>query len=139
MSGKSSPIGTMHRKERMLEALIAHHGIVTRAAKATGITPQTHYNWYKEDEEYQSEVEMLKYECYEEFKDIVMEAVLKKINEGNTSIIAMCYKSLFKTKPEQMEMKTPFKQRLKVGINYVPRPVRNQANDPIFKGSNEEI
>jgi hypothetical protein len=132
MSEESSPAGTINRKERMLKALEAHHGIVTRAAKAAGITPQTHYNWYREDQDYQNQVEMLKYKCHEEFKDLVMDAVLKKIQEGNTSIIAMCYKSLFKKIHEFLEIKTPYKQNLKAAIRLVSPPPRgiNYSKDP---------
>lgn len=41
----------------MIEALIKCLGIVTTACKEVGISRQTHYEWYKEDEEYRKAVE----------------------------------------------------------------------------------
>jgi regulatory Fis family protein len=120
---KSTQFSTIHRQQRMIKALRASGGIVTRAAKMAGITPQTHYNWYREDEQYADEVVLLKYECHEEFKDLVMEAVRKKIKEGNTTIIAMCYRSVFKDIPTKMEQGTPFKEQVRVGIKVVSQPV----------------
>ncbi|HTB33031.1 MAG TPA: hypothetical protein VK808_13460, partial [Bacteroidia bacterium] len=61
MSGKSSPMSTIQRQQRMLRALRAYNGIVTRSAKAAGITSQTHYNWIREDETYQKNVAAIKF------------------------------------------------------------------------------
>ena len=127
---KSDQLSTIHRQQRMLKALSAHYGIVTRAAKAAGITPQTHYNWYRGDEQYAEQVNLIKYECHENFKNLVMDAVIKKVNEGNTTIIAMCYKSLFKDLPERMERGSPFRARPKVAIRVQSKPIE-YAKDPM--------
>ena len=43
----------------MLEALEKSLGVVTSACKAVGIARQTHYEWYKEDEDYRSSVDSI--------------------------------------------------------------------------------
>lgn len=44
-------------KTAMIEALEKSLGVVTSACKAVGIARQTHYEWYKEDKDYQSKVD----------------------------------------------------------------------------------
>jgi hypothetical protein len=46
-------------KTAMLEALEKSLGVVTSACKAVGIARQTHYEWYKEDEDYRSSVDSI--------------------------------------------------------------------------------
>lgn len=41
----------------MIEALEKSLGVVTSACKTVGISRQTHYEWYKEDENYRAEVD----------------------------------------------------------------------------------
>ena len=41
----------------MIEALEKSLGVVTTACKSVGIARQTHYEWYKEDEEYKAAVD----------------------------------------------------------------------------------
>lgn len=41
----------------MIEALIKSLGVVTTACNQVGIARKTHYEWYKEDEEYQRSVD----------------------------------------------------------------------------------
>jgi hypothetical protein len=48
---------TNNRKKRMLKALEEAKGIVTSAAPVAGINPCTHYDWIKNDKEYESAVE----------------------------------------------------------------------------------
>ena len=43
----------------MLEALEKSLGVVTSACKAVGIARQTHYEWYKEDEDYRNSVDSI--------------------------------------------------------------------------------
>jgi len=114
---------TIYRRQDILKALRVNYGIVSRAARLAKITPQTHYNWYREDELYAEAVNLIKYESHEQFKDLVMEAVHKKIEEGNTVVIMMCYKSLYKDMPKVLEQGTPFKERIKVGIKVVSKPI----------------
>lgn len=46
-------------KKEMLEALEKSLGIVTTACKSAGIMRSTHYEWYKEDEEYKAAVDSI--------------------------------------------------------------------------------
>ena len=46
-------------KTAMLEALEKSLGVVTSACKAVGIARQTHYEWYKEDEDYRNSVDSI--------------------------------------------------------------------------------
>jgi hypothetical protein len=129
MAGKSSQFGTIQRQERMLKALLAYHGIVTRAAAAAGITPTSHYNWYREDQDYQNKVNSIKFQCHEEFKELVMQAVRKKIEEGNTTIIALCYKQVCLKEQENMQNLTPYKPVFKPLIKIAPHPMDIFAKD----------
>jgi hypothetical protein len=45
------------KKKAMIDALVKTLGIVTLACKEVGIARQTHYAWYKEDDEYKTAVE----------------------------------------------------------------------------------
>ena len=130
MANKSSPVNTQHQQQRMLKALEAHYGNVSKATKAVGITRQTHYNWYKENEEYCEKVDLLKVQCHEEFKDLIMEAVIKKIKEGNTQIIALCFKTVCAEDAEQLQKLNPYKPKLKMRIRVMPNPNPNYAKDP---------
>lgn len=122
MANKSSAVNTAKQQTRMLKALEANHGNVSKAAKATGITRQTHYNWYRQDEEYMDKVDLLKHECHEEFKDLVREGIRKKVIEGNTTILALCYRTLFSEKAMmKMEAMNPYRERMTTRIKYVTR------------------
>lgn len=50
---------TKQRKQRMLECLEKHLGIVTTAAKDAGIDRATHYRWMESDSEYKNAVDAL--------------------------------------------------------------------------------
>lgn len=54
---KSTELATSLKQETMLQALKISYGAVSKAATMTQITPQTHYNWYKNDEEYRDRVD----------------------------------------------------------------------------------
>jgi hypothetical protein len=119
---KSSGLTTSLKKEEMLKALQTTYGAVTRAATIVQITPQTHYNWYKYDEDYRDKVDTLKYQSYEEFKDLVLEAVLTKVKEGNSSIINRSFQTFFAKWADQMERANPYRPRLIPRLNYVDKP-----------------
>lgn len=119
---KSTDITTSLKQEAMLKALQATYGAVKRAAAMVQITPQAHYNWYKNDDDYRDKVDTLKYELYEEYKDLVMEAVLKKVKEGNSAIINRSFQTFFTKWVEQMERANPYRPRLIARIKYVDKP-----------------
>jgi hypothetical protein len=122
MAKKSKAVSTEHQQARMLKALAANHGNVAKASKATGISRQSHYNWYRGDKLYAGQFDLLRHECHEEFKEMVMEGIRKKVQEGNTTILALCYKKLFSdSQLEMMEAASPFKERLTMSFRYVSR------------------
>ena len=46
-------------KRAMIEALEKSLGVVTTACKTVGIARQTHYEWYREDEQYKASVDSI--------------------------------------------------------------------------------
>lgn len=133
---KSNSANTAKQQTRMLKALEANHGNVSKAAKAAGISRKTHYNWYREDEGYAEEVNLLKHECQEEFKDLVREGIRKKVMEGNTTILALCYKTLFSEKTMlRMEINNPYKERITTRIKYVTREDVEQQREEKARAS----
>lgn len=119
---KNAQISTSLKKEAMLKAMHITQGVVKDAASLAQITPQTHYGWYKNDESYRDRIDTIKYEIFEEYKDLVLDAVFKKIKEGNTSVINNSFKAFFGRWAEQMERSNPYRPRLTARIKYVNKP-----------------
>lgn len=119
---KSTELTTALKQENMLQSLKVTYGAVSKAAAMTQITPQTHYNWYKNDENYRDRVDNIKYETFEEYKDIILEALLKKVKEGNAAAINRAFQTFFGKWAEQMERVNPYRPRLTARIKYVDRP-----------------
>jgi len=69
------------QKKAMIEALEKSLGIVTTACKQVGIHRSTHYEWYKNDEEYKEQVESIS----DVTLDFAESQLHKQINEGVTS------------------------------------------------------
>lgn len=67
---------TENNKIKMLEALEETKGIVTHASRKVGITPQTFYNWVREDAEFKEAVEFVQ----ESAIDFVEGKLFQKIN-----------------------------------------------------------
>ncbi len=130
MAKKSSAASTAQQQTRMLKALQASYCNVTRATKAVGITRQTHYNWYKNDQEYQDKVDDLKFECHEEFKDLVMEGIVKKLKEGNTAILSLCYKTLVVKDQEHLSSMNPYKTQMRAVYKLSDHKSVMYAKDP---------
>lgn len=119
---KSTELTTALKQETMLQALKISFGAVSKAAAMTQITPQTHYNWYKNDEEYRDRVDSIKFESFEEYKDIILDALLKKVKEGNSAVINRSFQAFFGKWAEQMERVNPYRPRLTARIKYVDKP-----------------
>jgi len=66
-------------KKNMLEALEKSLGIVSTAAKEVGIVRNTFYEWYKADEEFKRDVDLIG----ENAIDFVESQLFKQIREGN--------------------------------------------------------
>lgn len=77
----SVKVGDKETKDMVCEALRDCLGIVSTACKKAGITRQSFYNWYREDEDFRRKVD----EVNEYQKDFVETNLLKKIKEGDST------------------------------------------------------
>jgi len=68
-------------KKAMIEALEKSLGIVTTACKSVGIDRGTHYNWYRDDEDYKKAVLGID----DMTIDFAESHLHKKIKEGDTT------------------------------------------------------
>lgn len=75
------PTKTDIQKNAMIEALEKSLGIVTAACKTVGIARQTHYEWYKEDEDYRNRVDSIA----DMTLDFAESQLHKQIKEGNST------------------------------------------------------
>lgn len=69
------------QKTAMVEALEKSLGIVTTACKQVGIARNTHYEWYKHDEDYRQRVDSIA----DMTIDFVESQLHKQIREGNST------------------------------------------------------
>ena len=68
-----------YHKKKLLEALENNLGIITSACKDVGITRESYYRYYKEDEEFRKKVD----EINEITLDFAETQLLRKIREGS--------------------------------------------------------
>ena len=82
------------RKEKsaFLEALDRTKGIVRPACRLTGVSPSTFYRWYNEDPDFHDKVDDVK----ELQKDFAEALILKKIEDGDTSMLIFYAKTQMK-------------------------------------------
>ena len=80
IGGDHDTFRTLKKKVAMLKSLDFHMGLVSPAAKAVGITRNTHYNWLKSDSGYADEVDQIQEATF----DFVEGNMLKKIKAGDT-------------------------------------------------------
>lgn len=79
-------------KASLLEALSNSSGIISSACKAAGISRVTFYEWYNNDEEFAEKVDDVK----ELQKDFCEALILKKMKEGDTTMIIFYAKTQMK-------------------------------------------
>lgn len=79
-------------KEAFLVALDGTKGIVRPACRVTGVSPATFYRWYNEDLEFHDKVDDVK----ELQKDFAEALILKKIEDGDTSMLIFYAKTQMK-------------------------------------------
>jgi hypothetical protein len=79
-------------KEALLKALNDTLGIVSSACKAVNISRMTFYRWYEEDAEFHEKVDDVK----ELQKDFCEALILKKMKEGDTTMIIFYAKTQMK-------------------------------------------
>jgi len=77
------------KKKRMFEALQDQLGVITAAAKQTGISRRTHYKWLKKDDNYQYWIKQIPDLCL----DFVENALFKNIKAGKTAEIIFYLKT----------------------------------------------
>jgi len=77
------------KKKIMFEALQDQLGVITAAAKQTGINRRTHYKWLKADENYKFWIKQIPDLCL----DFVENALLKNIKAGKTAEIIFYLKT----------------------------------------------
>jgi hypothetical protein len=68
-------------KNRMVDALEKSLGVVTSACKSVGIARQTFYDWYKNDEQFQKEVDSIQ----DIALDFAESKLHKQIDKGDTT------------------------------------------------------
>lgn len=97
-------------KRAMIDALEKSLGIVTSACKIVGIARQTHYEWYKEDEEYRNNVDSIA----DMTLDFAESQLHSQIKEGSTAATIFYLKTKGK------------------GRGYVERQEVHQTGDNLF-------
>lgn len=80
------------KKQEVLEKLNEHSGIVATACKAAGISRVTFYGWRKTDPDFAEKVE----DVMELQKDFAEALILKKMKEGDTTMIIFYAKTKMK-------------------------------------------
>lgn len=79
-------------KEDLLKALAANSGIVASACRAANVSRMTYYRYYNEDPEFREKAEDVK----ELQKDFAESLILKKMKEGDTTMIIFYAKTQMK-------------------------------------------
>lgn len=79
-------------KEDLLRALANTSGIVASACKAANISRMTYYRWYNEDSDFREKADDVK----ELQKDFAESLILKKMKEGDTTMLIFYAKTQMK-------------------------------------------
>lgn len=79
-------------KKKLLEALANTSAIVSSACKQAGVSRMTYYRWYNEDTDFKEKADDIK----ELQKDFAESLILKKMKEGDTSMIIFYAKTQMK-------------------------------------------
>ncbi len=79
-------------KEALLEALHNTSGIISSACRAAGVSRMTYYRYYNEDPEFRERADDIK----ELQKDFAESLILKKMKEGDTTMLIFYAKTQMK-------------------------------------------
>ena len=79
-------------KADLLQALANTSGIVSSACKAANVSRMTYYRWYNEDPDFREKADDIK----ELQKDFAESLILKKLKEGDTTMIIFYAKTQMK-------------------------------------------
>jgi hypothetical protein len=130
--GKNTEAVTIAQKEKMMEAIEANYGNITKAAKMVGIHPATHYRWLKEDEAYADQTEYMRDVSFRKIKDKLLEKALEKIDTGDSAILSRMMAIYLKNIPQEMDRISRYNNvRLLPKIRYID--TREQA-EAIMRG-----
>lgn len=109
----------------LLKSLEQHLGIISKAAAACGMTRQSHYDWLKTSEEYRNAWKIIDEDC----KDIIEDAIIQKILDGDTTMIIFAAKCRLKDRGyverQEQVLKTETTNPINVLIN-VTKDVRDK-------------
>lgn len=83
---------TAREKEDLLTALAQNSGIVASSCRACNISRMTYYRWYNEDPDFRERCDDIK----ELQKDFAESLILKKMKEGDTTMIIFYAKTQMK-------------------------------------------
>jgi hypothetical protein len=120
MTKKVSPDKITEKKMEMLAKLEYHYGNVRRAAKETGISAQTYYNWIKEDPAFGDQAELIRDIGYRNVKDNLLEMALGKAEKGDSAVLGKLLGIFCKNMPDELKMLNRHNRvPLRVGIRYV--------------------
>lgn len=79
-------------KQSLLNALSNTSGIIASACKAANISRMTYYRWYNEDPDFREKADDIK----ELQKDFAESLILKKMKEGDTTMLIFYAKTQMK-------------------------------------------
>ncbi len=120
---KNSVEETALQKKKMIDALEANFGSVTKAAIEVKITPRTHYRWLKEDREYAEQTEDMRDISFRKIKDTLFQKALTMIDKGDASVLNKMLTIYFKNIPEEMKIAARNHNVLpRVAIKWVSTP-----------------
>ncbi len=121
--GTNSAVVVALQKKKMIDALEANFGSVTKAAKDVKITPRTHYRWLREDREYAEQTEDMRDIAFRKVKDTLFQKALTMIDKGDASVLNKMLTIYFKNVPEEMKIAARNHNVLpKVSIKWVSTP-----------------
>ena len=125
------------QKQKMLDAIVANFGNVTKAAAMAGIHPSSHYRWLKEDPEYADVSENMKDISFRKIKDRLLEKALEKIDKGDSAILGRMMAIYLKNIPRDMDMVSRCNNvRLVPRIKYIDTREQAQA---LMRGENPGV
>ena len=100
--GTNSEIETIKLKAAMLTALEANECTVKMAAETVKISEGTHYRWCREDNTYNNAVGSIKDIRLRHTKEKLFEIAMKKIEEGNITVLNKMLSLAYKNFAEEI-------------------------------------
>jgi hypothetical protein len=99
-----------HLKDKLLQALEKHLGIITPACKEVGVSRETYYQWYRNDEEFKKNVDAIN----DIQMDFVESQLFKNIKAGSERSILfyMKYKGRERGYSDEINMNIKMEQPL---------------------------